>query len=229
MRRRVREPQIWPAPMMPIFIWFLFSDWSHLVVGWVFRGNCRSLPGTDVWAALHQNAPAAARLHLITRQATLGLQNSFCDKPLMQRSEKMTREYSWLSGNAQPVVSQQLIEDIRRRYVQFRRILDEGHDLVRHCNDKLSQSSPDNFFSPHRFLLDAQSDWISLRFKISRHCHCSVRLCRETEQPMCQNRSMAGTSKNVRNRSVSDVAARFRTDCDDERVPAYRQVSKCRL
>ena len=43
------------------------------------------------------------------------------------------------------MVSQQLIEDIRRRYVQFRRILDEGHDLVRHCNDKLSQSSPVTF------------------------------------------------------------------------------------
>jgi len=40
---------------------------------------------------------------------------------------------------------------------------------------------------------------------------------------------MLGTSKNVRIRSVSDVAVLFRTDCDEERVTAYRQESKCRL
>jgi hypothetical protein len=43
---------------------------------------------------------------------------------------------------------------------------------------------------------------------------------------MCQNRSMSGTSKNVRIRSVSYVTVWFRTDCDDDRSPTYRQVCR---
>ena len=46
---------------------------------------------------------------------------------------------------------------------------------------------------------------------------------REPKQPMCRNSLMLGTSKNVRIRRVSDVAVWFRTDCDDDRVTAYRQ------
>src|SRR5882724_3678757 len=38
-----------------------------------------------------------------------------------------------------------------------------------------------------------------------------------------------GTSKNVRNRGVSDVAAWLRTGGDDDPLTTYRQVSLCRL
>jgi hypothetical protein len=41
---------------------------------------------------------------------------------------------------------------------------------------------------------------------------------------MCQNRPLSGKSKNVRNGRVSDVAAWCRTDCDEERVTANRQL-----
>jgi len=50
---------------------------------------------------------------------------------------------------------------------------------------------------------------------------------REPKQPMCRNSSMSGTSKNVRIRRVSDVAAWLRTSCDDEQVTVNRQESKC--
>jgi len=46
---------------------------------------------------------------------------------------------------------------------------------------------------------------------------------------MCQNRSMSGTSKNVRIRSVSYVTVWFRTDCDEKHVTACRQMAKGRL
>lgn len=52
---------------------------------------------------------------------------------------------------------------------------------------------------------------------------------REPQQRMCQNRAMARTPRNVRNRSVSDLAAWFRRRCDDDRLTSYRQVSECRL
>src|SRR4029453_3774423 len=50
----------------------------------------------------------------------------------------------------------------------------------------------------------------------------------ETEQHMCQNRPMRGTSKNARITRVLDVAAWFRSDCDEECMTANRQISKCR-
>jgi hypothetical protein len=53
-------------------------------------------------------------------------------------------------------------------------------------------------------------------------------LRREMEQRMCQNRPMRGTSKNARITRVPDVAAWFRSDCNEECVTANRQISKCR-
>ena len=46
---------------------------------------------------------------------------------------------------------------------------------------------------------------------------------------MCQNRSMSGISKTVRITRISNVAAWFRTDCDDDPLTTNRQMSKCRL
>jgi hypothetical protein len=54
-------------------------------------------------------------------------------------------------------MSQEIINDTRRHYVQIRWIMDEGHDFVRHCNDELSQSGPDNFSLPHGSLLNVFS------------------------------------------------------------------------
>jgi hypothetical protein len=68
---------------------------------------------------------------------------------------------SRLLGNVYLVVRQEIIKDERRRYIQIRGVMDKGPDLVRHCDDELSQSSPDNFSLPHVFLLHAQSKCLS--------------------------------------------------------------------
>ena len=57
----------------------------------------------------------------------------------------------------------------------------------------------------------------------------STNYTREPEQRMCQTRSMSGTSKDLRIRSVSHVAAWFRTGCDEDPLTTFRQMSKCRL
>ena len=41
---------------------------------------------------------------------------------------------------------------------------------------------------------------------------------------MCQNRSMSGTAKGIMNRTLSEVAARLQTDCDDD---PRRIIDKC--
>jgi hypothetical protein len=46
---------------------------------------------------------------------------------------------------------------------------------------------------------------------------------------MCQEQTNARNVENARITRVSDVAAWFRTDCDEEQVAANRHVSKCRL
>ena len=45
------------------------------------------------------------------------------------------------------------------------------------------------------------------------------------EQRMCQNRSMSGTAKGIMIRTLSEVAARLQTDCDDD---PRRIIDKCR-
>jgi hypothetical protein len=49
---------------------------------------------------------------------------------------------------------------------------------------------------------------------------------REPEQGMCQTRSLSRTSRKVRNRNVSSMAAWFRRRCADDRLTNDRQ--KCR-
>ena len=59
---------------------------------------------------------------------------------------------------------------------------------------------------------------------------CGFRITRGGLRAMlAPEQSTAETSKNVRNRNLAAVAAWFRTDCDEEHVTIYRQVSECRL
>ena len=66
--------------------------------------------------------------------------------------------------NADVLVGQEIGQDTGHHHIQARRITDDGHDFVSHCDDELSQSSPDDFSLPHGFLLHAQSECMSLPF-----------------------------------------------------------------
>ena len=78
-----------------------------------------------------------------------------------------------------------------------------------------------------RSLLDVRSDWLSLRFKISRHWHCSVAMQRDraTHVP---DESHVRKPKNVRNRSL--IRRSLAPDgCDEDPLGLPdRHVSKCR-
>jgi hypothetical protein len=52
--------------------------------------------------------------------------------------------------------------------------MDKEPDLVSHCDDELSQSSPDNFSLPHVFLLYTQSERLSRPFEINSKLHTRV-------------------------------------------------------
>jgi len=53
--------------------------------------------------------------------------------------------------NADVLVGQEIGQDTGHHHIQARRITDDGHDFVSHCDDEVSQSSPDDFSLPRAF------------------------------------------------------------------------------